>query len=72
MTSPFDDPAGRFSVLVNEEEQYSLWPDQLDIPAGWTPVASGDMDECTSYVNEHWTDMRPRSLRIAMTEATAT
>jgi MbtH protein len=66
MTSPFDDPAGRFNVLINEEEQYSLWPEQLEIPAGWTPVASGDIDECTAYVDKNWTDMRPRSLRIAM------
>lgn len=68
MTSPFDDPTGRFNVLINEEEQYSLWPEELDVPAGWTPVAAGDIDECTAYVDKHWTDMRPRSLRAAMTE----
>jgi MbtH protein len=72
MTSPFDDPADRFTVLINEEDQYSLWPEQLDIPAGWTLASSGDMDECTAYINTHWTDMRPRSLRIAMTAATGT
>jgi MbtH protein len=66
MTSPFDGPAGRFTVLINEEEQYSLWPEELDVPAGWTLVAAGDIDECTAYVDKHWTDMRPRSLRIAM------
>jgi MbtH protein len=69
MTSPFDDPAGRFNVLVNEEEQYSIWPARLDIPTGWTLASSGDMDECTTYVDNHWTDMRPRSLRVTMTEA---
>jgi MbtH protein len=66
MTSPFDDPVGRFNVLINEEEQYALWPESLDAPVGWTPLASGDIDECTAYVDEHWTDMRPRSLKIAM------
>jgi MbtH protein len=70
MTSPFDDPAGRFNVLVNEEEQYSLWPEPLDVPAGWTPMAAGDLDECTAYVDTHWTDMRPRSLRTALTGGT--
>lgn len=70
MTSPFDGPTGRFNVLINEEEQHSLWPELLDVPAGWTPVASGDIDECTAYVDKHWTDMRPRSLRTAMTRGT--
>ena len=55
-----------FHVVVNDEEQYSIWPEYLDIPAGWTPVASGGIEECTAYVDEYWTDMRPRSLRIAM------
>jgi uncharacterized protein YbdZ (MbtH family) len=66
MTSPFDDPDSRFTVLINEEEQYSLWPESLDSPVGWTAVTVGGLAECTAYVDEHWTDMRPRSLRIAM------
>lgn len=66
MTSPFDDLDSRFAVLINEEEQYSLWPEPLDIPPGWTQVSTGSLAECTAYVDEHWTDMRPRSLRIAM------
>lgn len=70
--SPFDDPAGRFNVLINDEEQYSLWPEPVDIPAGWTTVASGDLGECTAYVDKHWTDMRPRSLRTAMAGGTDT
>ena len=70
MTSPFDDPTTRFTVLINAEEQYSLWPEHLVIPAGWTPVASGDLAECTAYVDQHWTDMRPRSLKNAMARAT--
>jgi len=66
MTRPFDDPASRFNVLINDEEQYSIWPEYLDVPAGWTPVTAGQLEECTAYVDEHWTDMRPRSLKIAM------
>ena len=72
MTSPFDDSAGRFNVLTNNEDQYSLWPEQLDAPAGWTPVFSGGIDECTAYVDKHWNDMRPRSLRTVMTAGTGT
>jgi MbtH protein len=63
MANPFDDPDGRFTVLVNEEEQHSLWPSFAEIPAGWT-VACPDSsrDEALSYVSQHWTDMRPASL----------
>lgn len=66
MTSPFDDPDSRFAVLINDEEQYSLWPESLDDPTGWTRVTAGDLAGCTAYVDEHWTDMRPRALRAAM------
>ena len=56
-----------YQVLRNDEEQYSLWPPSLDIPAGWQAVGKqGTKDECMSYVDEVWTDMRPRSLREQM------
>jgi MbtH protein len=56
-----------YQVLRNDEEQYSLWPLSLDIPAGWQAVGKqGTKDECMSYVDEVWTDMRPRSLREQM------
>ncbi len=53
-----------YKVLINDEEQYSLWLASLDIPNGWyeTPQ-SGTKEECLAYVNEVWTDMRPKSLR---------
>lgn len=52
-----------YSVLVNAEGQYSLWPARKPVPLGWEPVGfSGDKESCISYVDEHWTDMRPRSL----------
>jgi MbtH protein len=71
MTNPFDDPDGTFLVLVNEENQHSLWPSFADVPAGWT-VAHGpaSRQECLDHVEAHWTDMRPQSLIKAMsTEA---
>jgi MbtH protein len=61
-----DDDA-RYQVLRNDEDQYSLWPADLDVPAGWNQVGKeGTMDECSAYVDEVWTDMRPRSLRERM------
>jgi MbtH protein len=66
-TNPFDDDSGRFFVLVNDEDQYSLWPAFVDTPAGWR-VTYGESTraDCLAYVEEHWADMRPRSLREAM------
>ncbi|KJK58370.1 MbtH family protein [Saccharothrix sp. ST-888] len=63
MTNPFDVPGGAFSVLVNADGQFSLWPATVEVPAGWT-VAHGPADRATSldYVNEHWTDLRPSGL----------
>jgi uncharacterized protein YbdZ (MbtH family) len=66
-TNPFDDPEGRFLVLVNDEGQHSLWPSFADVPAGWTTVFGEDGREaCLAYVEENWTDLRPRSLIEAM------
>jgi MbtH protein len=62
-----DDENTTYQVLRNDEEQYSLWPLSLDVPAGWQAVGKqGTKDECMSYVDEVWTDMRPRSLREQM------
>ena len=56
-----------FRVLINDEEQHSIWPAGAAIPAGWHSVRDpGSKDECLAYVEENWTDMRPRSLREAM------
>ncbi|CAL9614611.1 Protein MbtH [Streptomyces sp. enrichment culture] len=63
-TNPFDDPEGRFMVLVNQEDQHSLWPAAVPVPDGWTTVLeSTDRASCLEYVEAHWTDLRPRSLR---------
>ncbi|NUS05225.1 MAG: MbtH family protein [Nonomuraea sp.] len=66
-TNPFDDADGRFYVLVNDEEQYSLWPSFTDVPAGWR-VAFGEegRQQCLAHIEQNWTDMRPKSLREAM------
>lgn len=66
MTNPFDDQDGIFLVLVNDEDQHSLWPEFADVPAGWAVVhGPAGRSECLEYVTEHWTDIRPRSLREA-------
>jgi MbtH protein len=59
-----------YVVLVNIEEQYSLWLADLEIPKGWREVfARNNKKACLEYVKEVWTDMRPLSLRKAMAEA---
>lgn len=73
--NPFDDDSGTFLVLVNDEDQHSLWPTFKEVPRGWR-IVFGDGDprsrqECLDYVEEHWTDLRPRSLRESMGAATA-
>nr|AYW35138.1 VerB [Actinomadura sp. XM-4-3] len=66
-TNPFDDEAGRFFVVVNDEDQHSLWPAFAAVPAGWREVfGEASRAECLEYVETNWTDMRPRSLREAM------
>jgi MbtH protein len=58
-----------YNVVVNHEEQYSIWPTYRDIPLGWRAVdKSGLKDECLAYIKEVWTDMRPLSLRKKMEE----
>lgn len=62
--NPFDDPDGTFYVLVNDEEQHSLWPARFDVPAGWSVVYGAETRQvCLDYVEEHWTDLRPLSAR---------
>lgn len=57
----------RYQVLINMEEQYSLWLAEKKIPLGWKHVFGPDTKEaCLAYVNQVWTDMRPKSLREQM------
>ncbi|WP_328457298.1 MULTISPECIES: MbtH family protein [unclassified Amycolatopsis] len=56
-----------FTVVVNDEEQYSIWPAELAVPAGWHPAGkSGTREECVAWVDKTWTDIRPKSLRVAL------
>jgi MbtH protein len=63
----WDSEETRFNVVVNDEEQYSIWPTFKDIPAGWRAVGVvGTKNECLDYIEKTWTDMRPLSLRRAL------
>lgn len=56
-----------YKVVVNHEEQYSIWPTSRENPPGWRDAGkSGLKSECLDYVKDVWTDMRPLSLRKAM------
>ena len=58
-----------YKVVVNHEEQYSIWPEYKENPLGWREVGKvGPKDECLAYIKEVWTDMRPLSLRKKMEE----
>jgi MbtH protein len=66
MTNPFDDADAVFSVLVNDEGQYSLWPAHNAVPAGWTvELADSTRETCLAHIEKNWVDMRPLSLRTA-------
>jgi MbtH protein len=56
-----------FTVLINDEEQYSIWPAKKQIPLGWKDLGfTGSKQEVSAYIDEQWKDMRPASLRRAM------
>ncbi|SAI74500.1 Uncharacterized protein conserved in bacteria [Bordetella ansorpii] len=73
-TSCFDREDETFIVLVNHEDQYSIWPHWKAVPEGWTAVQDvrGDKKTVLDYVERTWTDMRPRSLREWMSSQAAT
>lgn len=69
-SNPFDDPDGTFHVLVNDEGQRSLWPTFAPVPDGWqVELSATGRQECLNHIEEHWTDLRPRSLRQASEHA---
>ena len=56
-----------YKVVINVEEQYSIWPAERENPPGWRDVGpQGTKQECLAYIEENWTDMRPLSLRQQM------
>jgi len=58
-----------YKVVLNHEEQYSIWPSHKENPLGWRDAGkSGTRQECLQYIEEVWTDMRPLSLRVKMQE----
>ena len=60
----------RYTVVINHEEQYSIWSTEREIPPGWREAGKdGTKEECLKYIDEVWTDMRPLSLRKEMEEA---
>jgi uncharacterized protein YbdZ (MbtH family) len=67
MVNPFEDERNTYRVLINNERQYSLWPTSIKVPAGWSVVVDGATRKtCLEYIDQHWIDMRPQSLREAM------
>lgn len=67
MTNPFENPDADYFVLVNEEGQHSLWPSFAAVPGGWKAVfGTAKRQDCLDYIEENWTDMRPKSLIEAM------
>lgn len=67
--NPFDDEDATFVVLVNDEEQHSLWPAFADTPAGWRVVfGEASRADCLQYVEQNWSDIRPKSLIDALAE----
>ena len=62
----FDDEEREFQVVVNDEQQYSIWPGDRGVPAGWSAVGTrGVRAQCLDYIDRTWTDLRPASLRRA-------
>jgi MbtH protein len=71
MSSSWDDKEDKtiYQVVVNQEEQYSIWPAGRELPLGWQSAGkSGTKAECLEYIKEVWTEIRPRSLRNLMDE----
>lgn len=69
MANPFENEEAQYLVLANDEDQHSLWPAQIAVPAGWHTVHGVDSrTACLEYIEANWTDMRPAGLRREMDE----
>jgi MbtH protein len=63
MSNPFENPDASYLVLVNDEGQYSLWPQFAAVPAGWETAFGPDgRRACLDHIDRTWTDMRPKTL----------
>ncbi len=70
MAEESHDEKTAYSVVMNDEEQYSIWPVERAVPAGWREVGvSGKKQECLDHIERTWTDMRPASVRRTMQES---
>ena len=64
MSIELDNEDTTYRVVVNQEEQYSIWPEHLDVPLGWREIGkSGSKSECIDFISQIWTDMRRLSVR---------
>ena len=64
MTNPFENENGMYTVLINDEGQFSLWPAFIDIPSGWDTIYGEESRKnCLDYISQEWKDMRPNSLK---------
>ncbi|GGY36468.1 MbtH family protein [Streptomyces omiyaensis] len=67
MSNPFEDDSATYLVLVNDENQHSLWPVWIDVPEGWTTVhGEAGRQECLDWIEANWTDIRPASLLASL------
>ncbi|MCG8554358.1 MAG: MbtH family protein [Proteobacteria bacterium] len=67
-----EDDNTTYLVVVNHEEQYSIWPDYRELPSGWRAEGkTGKKAECLEHIDKVWTDMRPLSLRKHMEKVAA-
>lgn len=72
MSTDEKDPFSTYKVVVNHEEQYSIWPAERENARGWRDAGKvGNKQECLEYIQEVWTDMRPLSLRKKMEASSA-
>lgn len=59
-TNPFDNPQGRFYILQNPQQQYSLWPAQCSLPAGWQVICEPqDPQTCHAWLEQRWQTLTP-------------
>lgn len=70
MSADENEDTRTYTVVVNHEEQYSIWPDGREVPLGWRTVGvTGAKQVCLDHIEKVWTDMRPLSLRKKMEQA---
>ncbi|MBG6069644.1 MbtH family protein [Micromonospora ureilytica] len=67
-----DEVRTAYRVVINDDEQYSIWPQASPIPAGWRDEGfAGSEDECLAHIEEVWVDMRPLSVRLYTSAGTS-